>query len=149
MLRIAKCVRNSRKLFRCEVTFLFANTFCSWAHHIFICSWPEQRPNNRGDLESSVTGEVRRVTRAWTVFWFHFCILHLVSNTAWMLGYFLNGTTSMYLGIGIVRVHVYILPLTFEPVDILCWRTSTHQEVTWTLYLFDPLPQFITTRLRA
>jgi hypothetical protein len=37
-MRIAKCFTNSSKRFRCEVMFDNEHTFCSWIHHVRICT---------------------------------------------------------------------------------------------------------------
>jgi hypothetical protein len=39
-------------------------------------NWREQRPRNKDDLDSSVTGRFgESITRRWTCFWFNFSIL--------------------------------------------------------------------------
>jgi hypothetical protein len=89
-IRIAECLTNSGKRFRCETVFENEHTFYSWidapARHLH--NWREQRPSNKGNLDSSVTEEVGRV-------------LHrsgptsdlIVYRSTWLLmGCVLNGT---------------------------------------------------------
>jgi hypothetical protein len=65
-ISIAKYFTNSSKRFWYEVMFENGHTFCSWIHHVRICTalrmWFDQRPSNQGDLDSSVTGKVGRET---------------------------------------------------------------------------------------
>jgi hypothetical protein len=58
-IRIAKCFTNSRKQFRCEVMFKNEHTMFGPAQ--LLRTWREQRPSNKGDLNSNVTREIGRV----------------------------------------------------------------------------------------
>jgi hypothetical protein len=64
-IRIAKCFTNSSKRFRYEVMFenehTFAREYTMFAPAQLLRNWSEQRPSNKDDLDSSVTGEVGRV----------------------------------------------------------------------------------------
>jgi hypothetical protein len=95
-IRTAKWFMNRGK--RCRDVMLENEyTLCSWIHHVHICAASSklQRPSSKGDLDSSVTGEVWRLCYTlWTCFWFH---LYIVVRSTWvLLNLFLNITLSLH-----------------------------------------------------
>jgi hypothetical protein len=61
---IAKCFMSNSRGFQCKGMLEDEHTFCAWLHHVrtylVLCKLHEQRPSNKSDLDSILTGEVGR-----------------------------------------------------------------------------------------
>jgi hypothetical protein len=76
----AKYSTSSSKRFRCEVMLgvntLSARTYTTFAPAKLLRNWREQRPSNNVTLirvPQGMSGE--SISRGWTCFWFHFCVV--------------------------------------------------------------------------
>jgi hypothetical protein len=80
--------------FWCKLMSDNEHTFHSWIHMLaptqLLLNWHEQRPSNKGDLDSSAMGNVAKVyCMGRTRFWLHFVLWYIL-----LLGCVLNGTPS-------------------------------------------------------